>query len=333
MNWADQIYSLGRGVCSIRGRSQLDTKFIKYCLDYELEALLKRAGGGTFPNLTRNDIATFPIPYPSHRYQIAAILSAYDDLIENNIRRIAILEDMAQAVYREWFVHFRFPGHKRVELTESSRGEIPESWTISTLINVCTSVNDGDWIETKDQGGNDYRLLQVSNIGVGEFIETNKFRYITQDTFERLRCQEVKPGDILVSRMPKPTGRAWLVTEMPWRMVTAVDIAILNADLDKADPLFLTYLMNSPEHLSLVEKHATGTTRPRVSRRNLTVLPIIVPPIELQQKFRDFTEVTYNLSNSLRLRNTILRQTRDLLLPRLVSGELDVSGLEIEVGD
>src|SRR6185295_19489754 len=99
----------------------------------------------------------------------------------------------------------------------------PEKWEVKRLGDVCVSLIDRDWIETKDQSGTAYRLLQVSNIGVGEFVETGNYRYITQKTFESLRCQEVVPGDILISRMPKPTGRAWIVTTMPWRMITAVD--------------------------------------------------------------------------------------------------------------
>ena len=112
MNWADRVYSLGRGVCIFRGEAASDTKFIRYCIENQLSSLLKLAGGGTFPNLTKDTIRSFEIPYPENRRKIAGILSAYDDLIENNLRRIRILEEMAQSLYREWFVHFRFPVHE-----------------------------------------------------------------------------------------------------------------------------------------------------------------------------------------------------------------------------
>ena len=115
MNWADKIYSLGRGVCGIRGKTSHDTRYLRYCIDYKLDALLIQAGGATMPNLTQNTIKSFPVPYPKSRRKIAAILSAYDDLIKNNTRRIAILEEMAQAIYREWFVNFRFPGPRKRE--------------------------------------------------------------------------------------------------------------------------------------------------------------------------------------------------------------------------
>lgn len=332
MNWADKTYSLGRGVCSIRGEIPLDTKYIKYCLDYKLPSLLQIAGGATtFPNLRMDDICQFKIPYHSSRHKIAAILSAYDDLIENNTRRIKILEEMAQAIYREWFVHFRFPGHERVRMVESELGVIPEGWEIKKLNDICFSISDGDWIETKDQGGQDYRLLQVSNIGIGEFIETGNFRFISQDTFLRLHCQEVIPGDILISRMPKPTGRAWVVTNQPWKMITAVDVAIVKLDGNLVNSHFLINYLNSSEHLDLIEKHTTGTTRPRVTRNVLSNLKLIAPPLMIQNQYGDLVSaMCYTIEKLINV-NANLRRTRDLLLPKLISGELDVSELDIMI--
>lgn len=278
-------------------------------------------------NLKRIKLCLPPLPV---QFKIASILSAYDDLIENNTRRIKLLEEMAQAIYREWFVNFRFPGHEKVKMVKSELGKIPEGWEISRLGDACASLTDGDWIETKDQGGQDYRLLQVSNIGIGQFVETGNYRYITKETFDRLRCQEVKPGDILISRMPKPTGRAWLVTQQPWKMITAVDVAIAKADSERLDPYFFLQLLNSPTQIAEVEKRTTGTTRPRISRSSLASLRILLPPLRLQKEFGVFAESNYQHVDYLIKKNAILRRTRDFLLPKLISGELDVSDLDIK---
>lgn len=314
---------------------KITSSFLRYYLDSDITRQYLKNGfitGAAIPRVILKDFkrAKIKLPPADVQRKITAVLSAYDDLIENNTRRIAILEEMAQALYREWFVHFRFPGHEAAAFVEvEGYGRVPGGWEVRPLGDVCNSIKDGDWIETKDQGGEDYRLLQVSNVGLGEFVETGNFRFITQEAFERLRCQEILPGDILVSRMPRPTGRAWLVTEMPWRMVTAVDVAIVTADPEKSDPVFLTYLMNSQPHLDLVEKHQSGTTRPRISRRNLMTLKILVPPLNLQTKYKDFAGKNYELVTLLRNKITNLRQTRDLLLPRLISGELDVSRIQV----
>jgi type I restriction enzyme S subunit len=238
--------------------------------------------------------------------------------MENNRRRMELLEAAARQLYREWFVRLRFPGREHTRIVNG----VPEGWQQLTLADVCESVEDGDWIESKDQDGDGFRILQISNIGMNEFVETGNFRSISEETFRRLNCRAIEPGDILVSRMPKPIGRAWLVTEMPWRMVTAVDVAILKSDDSRADRYFLLYHLNSESHLGHCERRASGATRPRIARRDLVSLPILVPPHELQRSFREVSEVTCQLRAKLQRENDLLKAARDLLLLRLMSGEI-----------
>lgn len=252
--------------------------------------------------------------------RLATILSAYDDLIENNRRRMALLEEAARQLYREWFVRLRFPGHEHNRITNG----MPEGWERRVFADACASLEDGDWIESKDQGGDDFRLLQISNIGVNEFVETGNFRYITEQTFKRLNCRELLSGHILISRMPTPIGRAWLVTEMPWRMITAVDGAIAVANDQVADPYFLTYYLNSPASLEHCERRAVGATRARIARRELAMLPLLLPSRRLQGHFREFAEPLTQQRAVLYRQNEKLRAARDLLLPRLMSGEIVV---------
>lgn len=127
-------------------------------------------------------------------------------------------------------MHFRYPGHEDVGMVDSELGSIPDEWDVQSLGSLALAFVDGDWIETKDQGGSDYRLIQVSNIGLGTFRETGKFRYITAETFDRLRCTQIDRGDLLISRMPDPIGRAWLVDELDQPAITAVDVAILRPE-------------------------------------------------------------------------------------------------------
>ena len=278
--------------------------------------------GNSNPTLNRNHIHDLAISIPPTSVQdrIADVLSAYDELMENNRRRMGLLEEAARLLYQEWFVRLRFPGHEHARITNG----IPEGWENKTLIEVCGSLEDGDWIETKDQGGEDYRLLQISNIGMNDFVETGNFRFISEETFQRLNCREVKPGDLLISRMPTPIGRAWLVTEMPWKMVTAVDAAILTTDDTVADRYFLLYHLNSPSSIDHCERRAGGATRPRVARRELAGIPALLPPVSLQREFRDIVKPINEQRTNLYRQNHKLRDARDLLLPRLMSGEIAV---------
>ncbi|MFZ5592846.1 MAG: restriction endonuclease subunit S [Pseudomonadota bacterium] len=302
--------------------AKADRLFIYYYFSSRqaIERITNFTSSSGVPHINLTVLRNFEVPVPPLETQrrIASILSAYDDLIENNRRRIQLLEQAARLLYKEWFVHLRFPGHEHVRIMNG----VPEGWAESTIANVCTSFDDGDWIESKDQGGEDYRLLQISNIGDNDFVETVNFRYITAETFRRLRCNEVVPGDILISRMPKPIGRAWYVQEMPWRMVTVVDVTIARPNLDIADPFYFLYHINSPNHLALCELRATGATRPRISRKNMGALPILVPPLSLQRSFSETATAVSSMRHALRKQNDSLARSRDMLLPRLMNGEI-----------
>jgi type I restriction enzyme S subunit len=139
MNWADRPYSLGRGVCAISGKTEIETKYIRYCLDYRLNNLLQLSSGTTFTNLTKDTIRDFKIPYHPRRERIASILSAYDDLIENNLRRIELLEKSARLLYDEWFVRLRFPGFEGVRVVDG----VPEGWERKEIEKICKTIGGG----------------------------------------------------------------------------------------------------------------------------------------------------------------------------------------------
>jgi type I restriction enzyme S subunit len=302
---------------------EIDSEFLFYALlarRNHIRELASEASHGT-KRLETEVLSACEIPVPTTlqaQRRVVAILSAYDDLIENNRRRMALLEETARQVYREWFVRLRFPGHEHIKIING----VPDGWERRSFGDACSSLEDGDWIETKDQGGDDYRLLQISNIGINEFVETGNFRYITEQTFKRLNCRELLPGHILIARMPKPIGRAWLVTEMPWRMITAVDAAIAVANEEVADPYFLIYYLNSPESLEHCQRRAVGATRARVARRELAALPVLIPTRRLQMHFRETAEPINKQRAILYRQNEKLCAARDLLLPRLMSGEI-----------
>lgn len=154
-----------------------------------------------------------------------------------------------------------------------------------TLSSLCATFIDGDWIESKDQSDSGIRLIQTGNVGFGFFKgREDKCRYITEETFKKLNCTEVVPGDILISRLPDPIGRACIVPEGIGKAITAVDCTIvrLNATLL---PEFLISFSKTALYASQINKIKTGTTRLRVSRGNLGNVIIPIPPIESQHHF------------------------------------------------
>ena len=167
-------------------------------------------------------------------------------------------------------------------LTSVLNTYLGQSETIA-LQNVCDFFGDGDWIETKDQAPEGLRLIQTGNIKVGSFADRKKnARYIDEETFKRLKCTEIFAGDLLVSRLPDPVGRACLIPELGERAITAVDCTIIRPKRDVVDAKYLNYYLQSNQYFENVQKVVTGATRQRISRKNLGQIPIIVPPLETQ---------------------------------------------------
>ncbi|WP_419621208.1 restriction endonuclease subunit S, partial [Thiolapillus sp.] len=159
------------------------------------------------------------------------------------------------------------------------------AWEVKRLGEIVEELQDGNWIESKDQSSVGIRLIQTGNIGVGGFIQkNNNARYISEETFKRLNCTEIFPGDCLVSRLPNPVGRACIIPAIKERMITAVDCAIVRFDKNIVVPYIFILLSQTPAYLSVAESHAFGSTRKRISRGNLSKLKISIPSLPEQQK-------------------------------------------------
>jgi type I restriction enzyme S subunit len=160
-----------------------------------------------------------------------------------------------------------------------------KGWPTKALGDVCEVFADGDWVESKDQSSEGIRLIQTGNVGEGVFKDrAEKARYISEATFKRLRCTEIVEGDCLVSRLPDPVGRSCILPDTGERMITAVDCTILRFNPKQLLPTFFNLYSQSDDYLTTVAKECTGTTRNRISRSNLGLTPIPVPPLAEQQR-------------------------------------------------
>ena len=324
MNWADQSYSLGRGVCSIRGETLLDTRFIRYCMEWKLQELLNFAGGSTFSNLTKDTIRDFPIPYPESRHKIAAILNNYDDLIENNTRRIKILEEMAGTIYREWFVEFRFPGHENVKMVESELGLIPQGWEIVKL---------SDIVELTRKGITPSKFPEeiFAHFSIPAFDSEGLPMLDAGDTIKSSKYV-VPPDCVLISKLNPQIPRVWLpFINTVHRPIASTEFLIIKPK-PPVDCMYLFHLYQSPEfsHEFSVQRLGTSRSHQRVSSEGFLGMSVLLPNKSFLNEFHEKVNPIVNLCNTLRLKNTNLRQTRDVLLPKLISGELDVSELDIK---
>jgi type I restriction enzyme S subunit len=253
-------------------------------------------------------------PLPTQR-KIAAILSAYDDLIENNTRRIAILEQMAQALYREWFVDFRFPGHEQHRMVESPLGLVPEGWVIKSLFNVA-DVTYGfpfksNQFTTQPTG---MRVIRIRDIK-----PNSSDTYTTEEAESRYI---VDNGDLLVGmdggfHMGKWAGGQAYLNQRVVRFRPKGHLS----------PYYLLLALRAP--IKHFEATIVGTTVSHLSDKDLRSIFVIVPDVTSSAKMMALLDDAFRQELALRLRNANLRRTRDLLLPKLISGDVDVTRLEI----
>lgn len=331
MNWADKVYSLGRGVCSFRGNTLGETKYIRYCIEVTMRSLLQMAGGGTFPNLTKETIENFEIPYKHNREEIASILSAYDDLIENNNRRIAILEEMARSLYKEWFVKFRFPGHEEVKMIDSELGEIPEGWEAKHLENVI-DINRGRSYKSSElveEGG--LPFLNLKNIARDGGFRRDGLKWYNGPYKP---AQTACANDIIMAVTDMTQERAVIarparVPNMGFDMfVLSMDLIKITAKLDY-DNGFVYCLLRYSQFSDEVKQFANGANVLHLSPTVIEKYQTILPPMELQTKFYTIVQKLHRLQDNLAIKNDNLKTQRDMLLPKLISGKIKAQYNEI----
>lgn len=224
------------------------------------------SAGSLSPRVKWEHLSSYEIELPSMEEQrvLAEKLWAAYRLKETYKRLFAATDEMVKSQFIEMF------------------GDCANRIKLS---NLCSTFVDGDWIESKDQSELGIRLIQTGNVGNGFFKDKeDKSRYISEETFDNLHCTEIYPGDILVSRLPDPIGRACIIPQGLGRTITAVDCTIIRLKDIVLPDYFIAYTM-TPSYVAQINEVTTGTTRRRVSRANLGNILIPCPSIAKQQQF------------------------------------------------
>ena len=287
-------------VSRLRGRNGLLTPYIRYVIGHHSFTDYVKGiwTGVAVPHISESQIRAFEFRLPpvGTQVRIINILSTYDDLIENNTRRIKILEQMAQMLYRERFVNFRFPGHEKVRMVDSVLGPIPEGWDATTLGNVLT-LEYGKALKEADRNGGPIPVYGSSGV-VGHHSEK-----LTSG-----------PG-IIVGRKGN-VGSVFFCRSDFWVIDTAYYV---RSDLSL---YFLYFDLLTQNFLN------NDAAVPGLNRNQAHSLPLIRPGSEQLRTFGRIVEPMFDLKRCLETRNTNLRTTRDLLLPKLISGEVPVEAAE-----
>jgi len=282
---------------------------------------INRIDSGTaIPSTSRDAFYAIGVnvpPLPIQR-KIAGILSAYDDLIENNLRRIKILEEMAQNLYREWFVKYRFPGHEKVKMVDSPLGKIPEGWEVKPLSNVCIIVMGQS---PKSQYYNTSGKGLPFHQGVTDFGE----RFPTDRVFCTIQNRIAEQDDVLFS-VRAPVGRINLSDK---RIVLGRGLCAIR---NHQNYQWFTF-HQLHDKFQDEDTMGSGAIFKAVTKADMERIEFLVPHHSLIKRFQDICYPIESHIHILTHKNSILRRTRDLLLPRLISGELDVSEMDIKTID
>ena len=175
---------------------------------------------------------------------------------------------------------------------------------------------DGDWIESKDQSPSGIRLIQTGNIGIGTYLDKfNRAKYISEETFDRMECTEVFPGDIIISRLPAPVGRACIVPDGLGRTIAAVDCTILRIDEKKFLKEYILLYSETEQYKAQIEKFLAGSTRVRISRKNLESISIPQKNLETQ---KSIVSRIYKIKNIIDLREQQLAKLDQLVKSRFI---------------
>lgn len=308
-----------------------DVRFIKYYMEILKLRMQNVSHGATQDNLSVDKLLSFDFLVPPIHTQrrIANILSAYDELIENSQRRIKILESMARALYREWFVHFRFPGHENQSHIASPLGEIPKGWEVKKLDDVAGTFRGRSYrsVDLADEGGLPFLNLKCLDRD-GGFRRSGLKRY----TGEFKEINVAKKGDIVMA-VTDMTQERRIVARAALVPTLDNDFGIFSMDLVRIEPksglpkAFLYSFLRYSSFADEVKQHANGANVLHLSPDRVTDYRFIAPPTDLMNRFASFVAPILEEIDTLANKIGNLRSTRDLLLPRLLSCRIDVEAI------
>ena len=298
-----------------KGKS--DLKFVKYLLDEFKVYMQQISKGTTQDNLSLEKLrrVKFNVPEYNTQVKIANILSTYDDLIENNHRRIALLEKAAQELYKEWFVRFRFPGHDTAEFENG----LPKGWRIQQAQNIFDitigRTPDRKQFDYFTNNENDALWVSISDMKDNVFI-TKSSEYLTDEAVNKVNMPMVEADTVLLS-FKLSVGRVAITTKL-----SCTNEAIAHFKTNDKDLLEYTYL-----YLKLFNYQNLGNTSAIGNAVNSTIIKkmkFVMPDRKLLEVFHNSVKDIFAEIKNLKLSNENLIKQRDLLLPRLMSGKLEV---------
>ncbi len=308
---------------------EVDRQFLYQYLNWQFfrDQVKASSNGATVKHTSPGRIYQCRISLPRSPIQkkIAAVLSTYDELIENNKRRIVLLDKLAEEIYREWFVRLRFPDHEKVKRLKG----LPADWSMRTIGSLCTKVTDGAHASPAFvEGGKP--MASVKDMRTHGF-SLDSIKTISDRDFESLKkadCQPLK-NDILIAKDGSYLKHAF-VWDHDFEIVILSSIAILRPNLERVQPYFLAQLLKQDSIKAMMSGYVSGSALPRIILKDFKKMRLLLPSFGLIKEYEDVARPIFHSIHTAHRQNELLTATRDKLLPRLLSGKLSVENRDIQ---
>ena len=324
----------------IENKDRVDKIYLYYYLLHQTPFYLGGVNGATMVHITKQNMEKKTVYIPSSlpiQQKIASILSTYDTLIENNNRRIRLLEQMAENLYKEWFVRFRFPGHEKVETEKSKYGKVPSTFKFIKMQEAFDYYIGGGWGEEEKS---DEFPKEASVIRGADFpkiwqydISTCPRRFHKTKNY---KARQLEGGDVIMEisggTSEQPVGRVVLITQElldrfeNGKVICASFCKLIRLQKNIVSPYYFYYWLRFLYDTRIIDRYQLQSTgiinfkfEPFLRKGD-----IMLPPQNIMEKFAKQVGSLHKEMNKLAQQNTLLTRQRDLLLPRLMSGKLEV---------
>jgi len=307
---------------------RFDPMFVYYLMKYNLPKIAKRNPGTASGrhHVSKSNFMSMKVSVPTLIIQkmISVILASYDDLIEINQKRIKLLENSARQIYSEWFVKFKFPEYKYTEIIETEYGPIPKEWIWKKLVEIA-DINASTI--TPKNAPKKIHYIDISSVNEGQISEISELLF--KDAPGRAR-RTVKNGDIIWSTV-RPNLKSFALILSPKKnTIVSTGFAVISGK--NVPHSYLYCAITTDTFTQYLTNRTRGAAYPAVNVIDFKNALILYPSPKILEKFDEYTSPLLFLIHTLKEENFILKQTRDLLIPKLISGEINVRDLGIDIG-
>ncbi|MEN8901948.1 MAG: restriction endonuclease subunit S [Nonlabens sp.] len=322
----DQPSSADTHVTIVRpNKTIIDPKYLSLYLNAKediIENMGKGATGQT--ELSAKDLSSLNVFYPKSlqtQKRIADILSAYDDLIENNLKRIKLLEQAAQNIYKEWFVNLRFPGNENTPINEETG--LPVGWEYGVVSDLC-EVKSGYAFKSKQWKKKGNPVIKIKNIN-NNTVSLNDTGFVDDEVAQNAKKYELFSGDVIIAMTGATVGKVGLIPKIDKRIYLNQRVGLFRPLSEENNNIALVFsFFLTDDSQQQVLNFAQGAAQPNISGSEIGNIKLNIADSKVLSEFNKLTKPSIDLIQTLYGQNQKLKAARDILLPRLMNRTIEV---------